>query len=109
MIAPAKKKQPLKESDLQQRFLAILPTIQRQARHAFRVEEPERRSDLVAESVANAFVAFCRLEERGKADLAYGPRLASNSGYDLGIRGYDLGAGIVVALHDDLAEHLARG
>jgi hypothetical protein len=53
------------------RFLAMLPTIQEQARYAFRSEPPERRQDLIAEVVANCWVAFVRLVERGLIEIVY--------------------------------------
>ena len=49
----------------------MLPAIRNQARFAFRVEPPERRNDLVTEVIANCFVAFVRLMDRGKADEVY--------------------------------------
>ena len=57
-------------------FEQMLPTIERYARHAFRRIREEQREELVAEVVANAFVAFCRLVERNKGDLAYPTVLA---------------------------------
>ena len=57
-------------------FEQMLPTIERYARNAFRRFRREQRDDLVAEVVANAFVAFRRLVERNKGDLAYPTVLA---------------------------------
>ena len=62
----------------QQPFLKMLPAIQRHARMAFRHLNPEARDEMVEETIANAFVAYCRLVELGKADLAYPTPLASN-------------------------------
>ena len=59
------------------RFLAMLPTIQEQARFAFRSEPPERRQDLIAEVVANCWVAFVRLVERGLIEIVYPTPLAA--------------------------------
>ena len=59
------------------RFLAMLPTIQEQARYAFRSEPPERRRDLIAEVVANCWVAFVRLVERGLIEIVYPTPLAA--------------------------------
>lgn len=59
------------------RFLAMLPTIQEQARFAFRSEPPERRQDLIAEVVANCWVAFVRLVERGLIEIVYPSPLAA--------------------------------
>lgn len=53
------------------RFLEMLPQIRDQARHAFRNELPERREELLAETVANCWAAFVRLIERGLIDLVY--------------------------------------
>ncbi len=58
------------------RFLAILPTVLRQARIAFSSLDPERREDALAEVVANVFAAYARLAELGKEDLAYATPLA---------------------------------
>lgn len=59
-----------------ERFLEMLPQIREQARMAFRFARFEVREDLITEVVANAFVAFVRLAERGKVDLAYPTPLA---------------------------------
>jgi hypothetical protein len=59
-------------------FLKMLPAIQRDARLAFRHLDAEARAEMVEEVVANAFVAYQRLVELGKADLAYPTPLASN-------------------------------
>ena len=71
---PPKGKEKSKHNDAA--FESMLPAIQRQAKHAFRSVHRELREDLVAEVVANAFVAFRRLVERDKADLAYPSVLA---------------------------------
>ena len=60
-----------------QPFLKMLPAIHRHARIAFRHLDPEARAEMVEEVVANAFVAYQRLVELGKADLAYPTPLAS--------------------------------
>jgi RNA polymerase sigma factor (sigma-70 family) len=57
-------------------FLAMVPTIVRYARAAFRDRDPETREDLIQEVVANCLVAFVRLIERGKQDVAYPTVLA---------------------------------
>ena len=59
-----------------QQFLAMLPRIIAHARIAFRHLDPEGREDAVIEVVANAFCAFARLVELGKADIAYASPLA---------------------------------
>jgi hypothetical protein len=58
------------------RFLSLLPAIREQARFAFRAEEPERRQDFTAEVIANCWIAFVRLIERGLLDVVYPTPLA---------------------------------
>lgn len=60
----------------QERFLAITPTIEAQARYAFRRCPGDRREELVQEVVANAWTGFLRLCELGKEDLVYPTPLA---------------------------------
>jgi hypothetical protein len=57
-------------------FLSLLPQIQEQARFAFRHEEFDQRQELIAEVVANCWVAFVRLVERGLMDMVYATPLA---------------------------------
>jgi hypothetical protein len=57
-------------------FLQMLPAIQKHAHHAFRRLDPEAREDAVHEVIAYAVVAFARLVQLGKADLAYPSVLA---------------------------------
>jgi len=57
-------------------FLVMLPKVRLHASIAFRGHDEETREDLVEEAIANAFVAYVRLVERGKADLAYPTVLA---------------------------------
>ena len=73
MIALSKT---LRSQALQDRFLNLLPQIREQARVAFCHERQERREELIAEVVANAFVAFVRLMERGLEDVIYATPLA---------------------------------
>ena len=72
MIAPTNR-QRLKALTNQQRdhFLSLLPAITKQARFAFQNERRELREELVAETVANAFVAFTRLVKRGLTNIIY--------------------------------------
>jgi len=58
------------------RFLEMLPQIRAQAEVAFRSIRPEAKEELITEVIANAFVAFIRLVERDKADIAYSTPLA---------------------------------
>ena len=57
-------------------FMAILPSIRRKARIAFRHLKPEAREDAVQETVANACLAYARLAERGRLDAAHPAVLA---------------------------------
>ena len=63
---------PVAEHD----FLEMLPTIHGAASYAFRHLRRAVREDLIAEVIANAFAAFRRLIERGRAALAYPTVLA---------------------------------
>ena len=53
------------------RFLEMLPQLHQQARFAFRDEPASRRQELVAETIANCWVAFVRLVQRGLFDIVY--------------------------------------
>ncbi len=57
-------------------FLQMLPSIRRSAQIAFRKAPPELKHDLIQEAIANSFVAFTRLVERGKVDRALASPLA---------------------------------
>jgi len=57
-------------------FVRMLPAITRHARFAFCRLKGDNRDDLVQEVVANAAVAYMRLVELRKADLAYPTVLA---------------------------------
>ena len=59
-----------------QAFVGMLPAIRKYARIAFRNLDPEAREEAVQEVVANAFVAYRRLVEAGKTDLAFPTPLA---------------------------------
>jgi hypothetical protein len=75
----ARVKRPTSKCNAQARhheFLAMLPAIRHSARIAFRKLPPELRHDLIAEVVANSYVAFARLVERGEADRASASPLA---------------------------------
>jgi hypothetical protein len=58
------------------KFLAMLPAIRRSAQISFRKCRPELRSELIEETIANCLVAFSRLVELGKEDLAFASALA---------------------------------
>jgi hypothetical protein len=57
-------------------FMPMLPAIRRTAQISFRKIRPELRSELIEEVVANCFVAYVRLVERGQADRALPSPLA---------------------------------
>ncbi len=77
MIAPAlKRRRNIAADRLREHFLSLLPAISEQARFAFRSERHERRQELIAEVVANAFVAFVRLMDRGLESIIYATPLA---------------------------------
>lgn len=58
-------------SHWRERFLELMPTIERQASYAFRHLDVETKMEAMADVVANTWVAFYRLAEKGKASLAY--------------------------------------
>lgn len=58
------------------KFEELLPAIQSQARVAFRGLPASEKEELIAETIANAFCAYRRLVERGRAELAYATPLA---------------------------------
>jgi len=60
----------------EERFLEMLPQIRAQARYAFRKELPARRQELIAEVIANCWIAFVRLLDRGLEDVIYPTPLA---------------------------------
>ncbi len=64
---------------VQQRFLAMLPQIRRQALLAFRSAGAEARAELNQEVIALAYSMFDRLVRAGKAGLAYATPLADYS------------------------------
>jgi hypothetical protein len=70
MIAANRSRSMNTKPDIHAAFLAMLPAIRRSAQVAFRKLPPELRHDLIEEVVANSYVAFARLVERGQADRA---------------------------------------
>jgi hypothetical protein len=77
MIALAdKKRRTNKNYPSTRAFEKLLPTIEKQASIAFRDSPHSEREEQVAETVANAFCAYQRLVERGKAEIAYATPLA---------------------------------
>ena len=71
MITNAKRMRQSVASARTAKFLALLPQIREQGRFAFRGESGERREELIAETIANCWVALVRLAERGLIDVVY--------------------------------------
>ena len=92
MTAAVCNSRPKTSSDCHDQFLPLLPHIQEQASFAFRTQPPELREELIAEVVANAYVAFKRLVDRGLSHLAYATPLAkfaitkAKAGYRVGTK-----------------------
>lgn len=77
MIAPIKRPRPKHSVPAWHvGFMAMLPAIIRHAQLCFRYRDPEARQDAVQEVVANAMVAYVRLFEQSRIDLAYATVLA---------------------------------
>jgi hypothetical protein len=77
MIAPLRKPRHSSSAPAwHEHFLPMLPAIRKQAHAAFRSLDPEARHEAVQEVVANCLVAYVRLRELGKSDLAYPTPLA---------------------------------
>ena len=66
----------LARSHAHEMFMAMLPAIQNQVRIAFRDLWGEAREEAIQEAIANAFVAFVRLVQRGEAHKAFATVLA---------------------------------
>jgi hypothetical protein len=62
--------------DWHPRFLALVPAIRGTAEMYFRKLRPELRQDMVEEVIANSLLAYARLVERGKEDMAFPSALA---------------------------------
>jgi hypothetical protein len=58
------------------RFLALVPAIRHTAEMCFQKLRPELRQDMVEEVIAYSLLAYARLVERGKEDLAFPSALA---------------------------------
>jgi hypothetical protein len=58
------------------RFLAMVPAIRRTAGLCFRKLPVDLRQEMVEETIANSLLAYARLVERGKEDLAFPSALA---------------------------------
>src|SRR5205807_999644 len=75
MIAPARRAR----FNWQRGFLVLLPGIRRFARLAFRRLDPVNREESVAEAIATALVAYRRLVQQGRQEIAYATPLARYS------------------------------
>ena len=62
--------------DWHPRFLAMVPAIRRTAGLCFRKLPLDLRQEMVEETIANSLLAYARLVERGKEDLAFPSALA---------------------------------
>jgi hypothetical protein len=71
---PVPQQEPV--PDWHHQFLEMLPVIRKYADNAFQHLDPEGREDAIQEVVDNALVAFERLVQLDKADLAYPTVLA---------------------------------
>jgi hypothetical protein len=60
----------------QKPFVEMLPQIERYLRFTFRALNPDARAEAVQEGLVNALVAYRRLYEKGKVDLAFPSVLA---------------------------------
>ncbi len=77
MIAIAKRPRDRSaDSDRNRLFLSMLPNIKRHASFTLRDLKDEARDEALQEVIASSFVAFTRLCELGKEDLAYPSVLA---------------------------------
>ncbi len=76
MIAFARRQQPCRSRGWKRRFLELLPRIRNYAHFAFHSLNASEREEAIAEVVASAVCAFCRLVQLGKAELAYAGPLA---------------------------------
>jgi hypothetical protein len=67
---------PFLEPEWHARFLAMVPTIRRYAHNAFRTLPSSLRDERIDDVVVNTLVAYSRLVQAGKEDLAYPTVLA---------------------------------
>ncbi len=72
MIAIASRpKRPVQRPRWHRRFLEMLPAIRRYAAFCFRSLPTEAREELVQETIANCYVACCRLAQRRRLAAAH--------------------------------------
>ena len=76
MIAIAKEKTQDVVPAWHKDFLAMVPAIYRYASISFRHLNPDAREEAIQETICNAMVAYHRLVELGKTDIAYASAVA---------------------------------
>jgi hypothetical protein len=76
MIATTKRPDQTGRAQHDQRFLELVPAIERYARLTFRNLKQQEREEAICAVVAGAFCAYRRLVELGKQDVAYATPLA---------------------------------
>ena len=76
MITRVKRRRRKLSAEQQAMFLNMLPHVRTTAEIAFRSVKAEAREEMVAEVIANAFTAYCRLVEADKESVAYPTPLA---------------------------------
>ena len=82
MIALAEKSRRKKQSKPPApTFEELLPSITKQASVAFRDSPPCEREEQVAETIANCFVAYVRLLERGLGNVIFASPLRASVRY----------------------------
>src|SRR6476620_3976585 len=64
------------ETNWQASFVAMLPEIEQKLRLAFCRLDPEAREDAIEEAVVHSLLAYVRLVEQGRADVATPSSLA---------------------------------
>jgi hypothetical protein len=79
MVAHAHCFTPAQERQLHEKFLSMLPQIRNRAEFALRGLRRQLRDELIDEIVADTFVWFRRLAERGRLDLAFATPLTNFS------------------------------
>jgi hypothetical protein len=71
MIAIPKQSPQPANAHNDERFLELVPAIERHTRVAFRNLQLQSREEAVCSALADAFCAYRRLAELGKQDMAY--------------------------------------
>ena len=64
------------ETNWQQSFVTMLPEIQQKLRLAFCRLDPEAREDAIEEGIVHSLLAYLRLHEQGRAEVATASSLA---------------------------------